>query len=476
MIDFRNVTIRQLHEMYKNNEVSVEEVTKSILEVAKVNEFNAFTDVCVEDALSNAKALDEKGVVDLFDGIPCAIKDNMNYKGYLNTCGSKILSNYKSIYNSTVVEKILENNSIITGKLNMDEFAMGASNTTSYFGNVLNPLNKNCIPGGSSGGSAAAVASGLVPFSLGSDTGGSVRQPAAYCGIVGFRPTYGMISRYGVVSLNCSLDQVGIFTNTVEDNALVFDMLQGCDVNDTTTIDIKLNVSDSLEFNPKGKKVAIVASSFDNVSKNVKENMKSVHQFLEGEGMHVDIIDMKHLRDSSYVYTGLVGCEITSNLSMFDGIRYGYRSENYNNLDELYSNTRGEGFGIEVKRRMMIGMEMLKNKNHQRYEELHLYRRLIVNEFDELFKEYEYIVTPSAPSTAYTFEEYENIGSMEELYESQFMDATALSGVPGISVPMGYDAKTKLPHGIQFVANRKEDAKVFAIAKFFEDKYEVGEF
>lgn len=476
MIDFRNITIRQLHEMYKNKEVSVEEVTKNILEVAKENEFNAFIDICSEDALKNAKSLDEKGVENLFDGIPCAIKDNMNYKGYLNTCGSKVLSNYKSIYNSTVVNRILENNSIITGKLNMDEFAMGASNTTSYYGNVLNPLNKDCIPGGSSGGSAAAVASGLVPFSLGSDTGGSVRQPAAYCGIVGFRPTYGMISRYGVVSLNCSLDQVGIMTNTVEDNALVFDMLQGVDVNDTTTLDVKVNAATSLEFDPAGKKVAIISSSFDKVSKSVKNNMKSVQGFLEDSGMSVDIIEMKHLRDSSYVYTGLVGCEITSNLSMFDGIRYGYRSENYSNLDELYANTRGEGFGLEVKRRMMIGMEMLKNKNHQRYEELHLYRRLIVDEFDELFKEYDYIVTPSAPSTAYTFEQFENLGTMEELYESQFMDATALAGVPGISVPMGYDAKSKLPHGIQFVANRKEDAKVYAIAKFFEDKYEVGEF
>lgn len=475
-MNFKNITIRQLHNMYKNNEVSVEEVTKHVLEVAKENEFNAFTDVCVDDAISNAKRIDSAGVSKLFDGIPCAIKDNMNYIGYLNTCGSKILSNYKSIYNSTVVERLLENNAVITGKLNMDEFAMGAANTTSYFGNVLNPLNKNHIPGGSSGGSAAVVASGLVPFSLGSDTGGSVRQPAAYCGIVGFRPTYGMISRYGVVSLNCSLDQVGILTNNVEDNALVFDMLQGLDVNDTTTLDVKVNAASSLDFDPKGKRIAIVSSSFDKVTKAVKENMKSVTEFLKAEGMNVDIIEMKYLRHSSYVYTGLVGCEITSNLSMLDGIRYGYRSENYEDLDHLYANSRGEGFGLEVKRRMMIGMEMLKDKNHKRYEELHLYRRMIANEFDELFKDYDYIVTPTAPSAAYSFEAFDKIDAMEELYESQFMDATALSGVPGISVPMGYEASSGLPHGIQFVANRKEDAKVFAIAKFFEDKYEVGEF
>ncbi len=475
-MDFKNITIRQLHEMYKNGEVSVEEVTKSVLEGVKKNEFNEYTDVCEKDALENARRIDEQGVVSLFDGIPCAIKDNMNYKGYLNSCGSKVLSNYKSIYNATVVEKILNSNAVITGKCNMDEFAMGASNTTSYFGNVLNPLDKNCIPGGSSGGSAAAVASGLVPFSLGSDTGGSVRQPAAYCGLVGFRPTYGMISRYGVVSLNCSLDQVGVFTNNVEDNALVFDMLQGVDVNDTTTLDVKVNAASNLDFSPKGKRIAIIASSFDHVTSSVKNNMKDVQKFFKDYGMEVDIVEMKYIQNSTYVYTGLVGCEITSNLSMFDGIRYGYRSENYEDLEHLYSATRGEGFGLEVKRRMMIGMEMLKNKNHQRYEELHIYRRLIANEFYELFENYDYIVTPSAPSTAYTFEEYDKIGSMEELYESEFMDATALSGVPAISVPMGRDAGNKMPLGLQIVANVKEDAKVFALAKFFEDNYEVGEF
>ncbi|MFV0424616.1 MAG: amidase family protein [Bacilli bacterium] len=476
MIDFRNVTIRQLHEMFRNNEVSVEEVTRDILKVAKENEYNAFIDVCEEDAIRKAKELDSNGIVNLFDGIPCAIKDNMNYTGYLNTCGSKILENYKSVYNATVVNKLLKANMIITGKLNMDEFAMGASNTTSYYGNVLNPLNKKCIPGGSSGGSAAAVASGLIPFSLGSDTGGSVRQPAAYCGIVGFRPTYGMVSRYGVVSLNCSLDQVGIFTNTVEDNALVFDMLQGKDENDTTTVDMKLNASANLEFSPKGKKIAIVSSAFDHVSNAVALNMKSVTEFLRKQGVEVEIVNMKYLHDSSYVYTGLVGCEITSNLSMFDGIRYGYRSEDYEDLDHLYANTRGEGFGLEVKRRMMIGMEMLKNKNHQRYEELHIYRRLIVNEFDELFNKFDYIITPTAPTTAYTFEEYDNMDKIDELYESQFMDATALAGLPGISVPMGFDKEKQMPHGLQFVANRKEDEKVFAIAKYFEDYYEVGEF
>lgn len=476
MIDFRKVTIRQLHEMFKNGEVSVEEVTRDILNVARENALNAFISVCDETALAKAKDIDATGVKSLFDGIPCAIKDNINYAGYLNTCGSKILENYKSIYNATVTNKLLDNNTIITGKLNMDEFAMGASNTTSYFGNVLNPLNNDCIPGGSSGGSVACVASGLIPFTLGSDTGGSVRQPAAYCGVVGFRPTYGMISRYGVVSLNCSLDQVGIFTNTVEDNALVFDMLQGLDVSDTTTIDMKVNAASSLEFSPKGKNIAIVSSAFEYVSDSVRANMESVKEFMSSQGMNVEVIDMKYLHDSSYVYTGLVGCEITSNLSMFDGIRYGYRSENYDDLEHLYANTRGEGFGLEVKRRMMIGMEMLKNKNHQRYDELHLYRRLIVNEFNQIFDKFDYIVTPTAPTTAYTFEEYANLDKMDELYESQFMDGTALAGLPGISVPMGFDKERKMPHGLQFVANRKADASVYAIAKFFEDKYEVGEF
>ncbi|MFV0498968.1 MAG: amidase family protein [Bacilli bacterium] len=476
MIDFRKVTIKEYHSMLKNGEIILSDVIESINEQARINEFNLFIDKCDKDSISKTKSIEKVGIENLFDGVPCVIKDNMNYEGYNTTCGSKILENYKSIYNATVTEKLLNNNTIIIGKANMDEFAMGASNTTSYYGNVLNPINKNCIPGGSSGGSAAAVASGIVPFALGTDTGGSVRQPAAYCGVVGFRPSYGMISRYGVVSLNCSLDQVGIFTNNVTDNALVFDMLQGSDFNDTTTLDNKLDVANNLEFNSSKKRVAVLTSGFENVSSSVKDNLENVEQFFKAQGFDVKRVEMKHLKDSSYVYTGLVGCEITSNLSMFDGIRYGYRTNNYSNLMDLYKNTRGEGFGLEVKRRMMIGMEMLKHKNHEMYEELHLYRRVIVNEFNKIFEDHDYIITPTAPTPAYTFEEYDNLDKMEELYESQFMDATALAGLPGISLKMGTDKTKQLPLGIQFVANRQEDVALFQIAKFFEDNYEVGEY
>ncbi len=475
MIDFRNVTIEQLHKMYVNKEVSVEEVITSIIKRAKQNEFNAFNEVCEDLALKQAREIDERGVKNLFDGIPCVIKDNINYVGSHTTCSSKILQGYKSVYNATVVEKLLENNCIIIGKANMDEFAMGASNTTSYTGNVLHPIDKNRIPGGSSGGSAAVVASGLVPFSLGSDTGGSVRQPASYCGLVGFRPTYGMISRYGVVSLNCSLDQVGPLTNTVEENMQVFAMLQGLDVNDTTTLNTKFAIESVNDVAVEKSRIAIVTSSFENVNDEVKVEMKKVQQFLEDQGFNLEIVDLKYLKYASYAYTGLVGCEITSNLSMFDGIRYGYRSENYNELDELYANTRGEGFGKEVKRRILIGADLLKLKNHEKYDEILKLRNLIYTEFNQLFEKFDYILTPSAPSVAYTFEEFESLTKKSELYESQFMDATALAGVTGISVPMGVGEESKLPLGLHIVGKRLNESGVFAFAKYFENTYKVGE-
>lgn len=472
-MDFRDITIRQLHEMYKNKEVSVVDVTKTVIERSLENEYNQYISICEDKALELAEKIDSEGVVNIFDGIPCAIKDNINYVGYRTTCGSKALENYESIYNATVTKKLLKNNCVITAKANMDEFAMGSANTTSYFGNVLNPLDKNRIPGGSSGGSAAAVASGIVPFSLGSDTGGSVRQPAAYCNIVGFRPTYGMISRYGVVSLSTSLDQVGIFTNNVEDSALVFDMLQGKDPFDGTTLDMKLNSSENLDFDLKGKKIAVINSSFDRVTRSVKDNMKDVIKFIEDNGGIVEEVELKYLGIADYVYLGILGSELTSNLSMIDGIRFGHRSDDYNSLEELYANTRGEGFGKEVKRRLLIGADLLKNSNHDRYEELLKLRRLIVEEYDELFKKYDFMITPTAPSEAYTFEEYNNLNNT--MYESQFVESSSLAGIPGISIPMGYTKNTKMPLGLQILAKRKNDDKLLSFAKYVEDNYKVGE-
>ncbi len=473
MIDFRNYTIRQLHNMFKNGELSVVDVTKQVLEVAAKNEYNHIISTCDEAALKQAKAIEEHGVVNLLDGIPCIIKDNINYTGYRTTAGSKSLENYVSIYNATVTNSILNHNCIINAKANMDEFAMGCANLTSYFGPVLNPLDKTRIPGGSSGGSAASVASGLVPFALGSDTGGSVRQPAAYCNIVGFRPTYGMISRYGVVALNNSLDQIGIFANNVEDTAIVFDMLQGKDLMDATTLDMQVDAVNNLAFDMQGKKVGVVTSSFDKVSGAVKSNMKDVIEFLKSKGAEVVEIDMKYLGIADYVYLGIVGSELTSNLSMIDGIRFGHRSDKFDTLDELYDLTRGEGFGKEVKRRLLIGSDLLKNANYERYEELLQLRRVIVDEYNEIFANVEFLITPTTPTEAYTFEEFEKIG--DELYESQFVESSSLAGVPGISIPMGVSKSTKMPLGLQILANRKDDAKVLAFAKFIEDNYEVGE-
>ncbi len=472
MFDFRKHTIREVHQMLKDKEISCVELTKQVLETLKKNEFNQVISTCEKQALENATRIENDGIKKLFDGIPCVIKDNINYKGTKTTAGSKSLENYESVYNASVTNSLLNNNCVITGKANMDEFAMGCFNTTSYFGNVLNPLDKTRVPGGSSGGSACVVASGQVPFSLGSDTGGSVRQPAAYCGIVGFRPTYGMISRYGVVALNNSLDQIGIFANNVEDTALVFDMLQGNDPLDATTLNVNVNAFNNLDFDLSGQKIGVVMSSFDKVGDAVRSNMDSVVEFLKSKGAIVKKIKLKYLSIADYVYLGIVGTELTSNLSMIDGIRFGHQSKHYNNLDELYSLTRGEGFGKEVKRRLLIGTDLLKSENHERYEELLKMRRLIFEEYNEVFNDVTFLITPTVPSQAYTFQESNEISV---LYESQFVESSSLAGIPGISVPMGIEKTSKMPLGLQILANRNNDDKVLAFAKYFEDNYEVGE-
>ncbi len=471
-MNFSNMTITKLHNMYKNKEVTVEEIVLKSLSKIDENKFNAYISSCSEDAIVQAKHLDENGVKNILDGIPCVIKDNINYKGYLNTCASKVLSNYKSIYNATVTSNLLNNNVVICGKANLDQFAMGAAGMTSYYGHTLNPLDVDRVPGGSSSGSAAAVASGDVLFALGTDTGGSVRQPASLCGVVGFRPTYGMISRYGVVSLNCSLDQVGIITNNVYDNALVYDILQGNDKNDGTSLNLDLDVLNNLEFDLKGKKIFIDTSGNDLMDESVLKSMDYVIKYLEENGAIVDKKQMKFTKHAPYIYLGIVASEVTSNLAMFDGIRYGFRSDDYDSLSELYSKTRGEGFGLEVKRRILIGADLLKDKNYSYYKELLQYRSLLANEIYSIYDEYDYMLTPMTLQSAQRFDE----ASMHNFGLSLYEEATALAGVPSISIPIGVDTKNNMPLGLHIVANKKEDAKVFAFAKYLEENMERGEF
>ncbi len=458
--------------MYKKNETSVTEVVKKSLVSINENKYNAYISSCEELALLQAKEIDEKGVNNILDGIPCAIKDNINYKGYITTCASKILSNYKSVYNATVTSRLLENNLVICGKANLDEFAMGAGGMTSFYGNTLNPLDISRVPGGSSSGSAATVAAGDVLFALGTDTGGSVRQPAALCGVVGFRPTYGMIPRYGVVSLSCSLDQVGIITNNVYDNALVFDALQGKCESDATSLDIKVDAVNNLDFEIKGKKIFVDTSVKSQMSEEVAKSMEYAVNFFKSKGAIVTSSPLKFIKHAPYIYLGIVASEVTSNLAMFDGIRYGFRSENYSTLSELYSKTRGEGFGLEVKRRILIGSDILKTKNYNYYKELLQYRTLLSNEIYDLFEEYDYMITPMTLQSAQKFDE----ASMHNFGKSTYEEATALAGVPSISVPIGTDSKNNMPLGLHIVANKKSDAKVFAFAKYVEENLEGGSF
>ncbi len=470
-MNIKNLTIEQLHKKYLNGEVTVEEVTRNVLKAVETNSYNAYISSC-ENAIEHAKKIDELGVKSILDGIPCAIKDNINYTGHLTTCASKALSNYVSIYNATVTQKLLDANSIICAKTNLDEFAMGSSGITSFYGDTLNPDNPKHSPGGSSSGSAAAVAAGDVLFALGSDTGGSVRQPAAFCGVVGFRPTYGMISRFGVVSLNASLDQVGIITKNVYDNALVFDYLQGKDEKDATSLDVKVNAVDNLEIDIKGKKIFIDTSAFDFTSKSIVNALKNTAEQLSDKGAIIEYGEMKYIKHAPYVYLGIVSSEVTSNLAQFDGIRYGHRTESYESLQDVYSKTRTEGFGLEVKRRILIGADILKQKNYNYFKELLQFRRVIANEFEEVFQNYDFILSQMTVRTAPELE----VAKRSYFGQSVYEESTALAGLPSISIPVGREKSSGLSIGLQIIANKKEDAKVFSLAKYIEDHCEEGEY
>ena len=477
-----DLTVHELQEKLKNKEITVEEITKAYVDRIKEKEgdVQAFVNTLTDEALEQSKAIQkdiEAGkITGDFAGIPIGIKDNMCTKGVKTTCSSKMLENFVAPYDATVVEKLNSEHLIDLGKLNMDEFAMGASTEYSAFKKTKNPWNLNTVPGGSSGGSAAAVAAGMVPWALGSDTGGSIRQPAAFCGVVGLKPTYGLVSRYGLVAFASSLDQIGPITKDVRDSAMLLNLIAGHDEKDTTSENVpKKDYTKALKNDVKGLKIGIPKQYYgEGINSEVKEKLEEAIETYKKLGATVEEFSLD-IADYALATYYIIACaEASSNLGRFDGIRYGYRTTNYTNLKDIYRNSRSEGFGPEVKRRIILGTYVLSSGYYDAYyKKAQQVRTLVKKEFDEAFKKYDVLLTPTSPTVA--FEIGTKSSNPLEMYLADICTVPVnIAGLPGISVPCGVDSKG-MPIGMQLIGNRFEEEKILNAAYTFEQEIKFRE-
>ena len=459
----------------KNKEISAVELANAAFEriddlEGKLGAFNSLTK---ETALETAKKVDEKIAKDeelpLLAGIPLALKDNMNLVGSKTTASSKILENFVSPFNATVTEKLLNNLVPIVGKANLDEFAMGSSNENSAFNKVHNPWDLNKVPGGSSGGSAASVSSCEATLALGSDTGGSIRLPASFCGIVGMKPTYGRVSRYGLIAFASSLDQIGPFARTVEDAANLLEVISGHDPKDSTSLDLPVeHYAAHLNDDIKGMKVGVIKELMsDGLSEDVQKALERAIEDYKKLGAEIVEISLPHLKYSIGIYYILATAECSSNLARFDGVRYGYRTPDAKNLLELYTKSRAEGFGPEVKRRIMLGTYALSSGYYDAYyKKAQQMRALVTQDFAEAFKKVDILISPTCPNTA--FDLGAKASDPLQMYLTDIATISAnLAGIPGMSVPAGFD-KDGMPIGLQILAPQLQESKLFNVAHKFE--------
>ena len=477
-MNITNLTVHELMDKLANKELTSEEITKAYVE--RINEkekdVNAFVTTLCDEALEKAKEIDakrEKGeATSKLAGIPVGIKDNICTKGIKTTCSSRMLEDFISPYNATVTEKLLSEDLIDLGKLNMDEFAMGASTEYSYFKKTHNPWNLNTVPGGSSGGSAAAVAAEMVPWALGSDTGGSIRQPAAFCGVVGLKPTYGLVSRYGLVAFASSLDQIGPITKDVEDAAILLNILAGHDDKDSTSMEMpKKDYTQALKGEVKGLKIGIPKEYFgEGINEEVKERLQEAIETYKKLGAEVEEFSLDIAKYALATYYIIACAEASSNLGRFDGIRYGHRAEHYSDLKELYRNSRSEGFGPEVKRRIILGTYVLSSGYYDAYyKKAQQVRTLVKNEFDKAFAKYDVLLTPTSPTVAFEIGTRSN--NPLEMYLADICTVSVnIAGLPGISLPCGVDSKG-MPVGMQLIGNKFEEEKILNAAYAFEQEY-----
>lgn len=439
-------------------------------------ELNSFLTIEREYALNRADEVENsRGENQVLRGVAVAVKDNICTSFTQTSCGSRILGNYKPQYNATAVEKLLSAGAVVVGKTNMDEFAMGSSNENSAFGAVKNPWDLSRVPGGSSGGSAVAVASGVVRASLGSETGGSVRQPASFCGVVGLKPTYGRISRFGLVAFASSLDQIGIFGQTSKDVAEVLGAVAGRDKNDSTSADAAVpDYVAELENDVKGKRIGVPRALFgEGLDREVRESVERAIENYRSLGAEIVDVELPNSKYSIAVYYILATAEASSNLARFDGARYGFRAEGAKNLREMYEKTREEGFGAEVKRRIMLGTYVLSSGYYDAYySKAQKVRTLLKRDFSNAFEKCDAILTPTAPTTAF------KIGEKSDdplaMYLSDVYTASAnLAGIPGISVPCGLSSEN-LPIGLQLVGQNWSENILLNLANVYENTFPLG--
>ncbi|MEG0895321.1 MAG: Asp-tRNA(Asn)/Glu-tRNA(Gln) amidotransferase subunit GatA [Oscillospiraceae bacterium] len=460
-----NYTAVELSKMLKDKTISSKELTQSVID--RINHIEgkvgAYITLTLDEALQKAEKIDDmraKGEeLSQLAGIPIGIKDNICTKDVLTTSASKMLSNFVPPYDATVIQKL--NDTVMMGKLNMDEFAMGSSCETSYFKKTHNPHNYDRVPGGSSGGSAAAVAAGEAIVSLGSDTGGSIRLPASYCGVVGLKPTYGTVSRYGLIAFGSSLDQIGPFGRCTSDVEMLYNSIKGIDKMDATTV--------SGSVSSQVKTIGIPKEYFgDGIEDETKKMIMDVAKILEKSGINIKEVSLPNAQNALPVYYVIASAEASSNLARFDGVKYGYRTENFKTLNELYENTRAEGFGEEVKRRILLGTYTLTSGH---YEECFLKAKAmqaqIKMEFDEVFKECDLLLTPTSSGSA--FKLGDKIDNPVKMYANDICTVTVnIAGVPAISVPCGLN-KENMPIGAHFIGPNFSENRLFEISKKYEE-------
>jgi len=475
-LEINYLTAHQLKDRLKKKEISSTEVTESVYSrIEAVEEkLNSYIRLEKKSALKKAaevdKLVDSGGKISDFTGMPLAVKDNICTKGVTTTCASKILENYIPVYNATVIEKLQKQDYVLVGKANMDEFAMGSSNENSHFGPVKNPWDTSRVPGGSSGGPAACVAAGEAICSIGSDTGGSIRQPASLCGVVGFKPTYGMVSRYGLVAFASSLDQIGPLTRDVEDCAALLNVICGHDKNDSTSISGEVpDYKKYLEQDIKNLKVGVPRELMvEGIDREVKEAVEAALKMIEEMGGSVEETSLPSLEHALSVYYIIAPSEASSNLSRFDGVRYGYRNMEQKTLRKMYRRSRAEGFGNEVKRRIMIGTYCLSAGYYDAYyEKAQRVRTLIINDFKKAFNKYDVLISPTSPTTAF------KIGERTEdpltMYLSDICTIPVnLAGLPAVSIPAGLSGDG-LPIGVQIIGNILREDNVLRAARRLEE-------
>lgn len=475
-----SLTLHEIRDKIKNKEVKIIDIVNDIYSRIEQVEprIEAFVSFTKEAALKRAEELqiklDAGEDIGPLGGVPIAIKDNICIEGTKTTCSSKMLENFVAPYNATVINKLMDAGAIIIGKTNMDEFAMGSSTATSYFKKTKNPWDLTRVPGGSSGGSAAVVSSDMAYASLGSDTGGSIRQPASYCSVVGMKPTYGTVSRFGLIAFASSLDQIGPFTKDVEDMAIMLNAITGKDKMDTTSVDIEYpDYTKAIGKDIKGMTIGVPVKFFsEGLNNEVKAKFDEAIEVYKKLGAEIKEIDLDYAKYALATYYIISTAEASSNLARFDGVKYGHRAENFEDLIDLYKQSRTEGFGEEVKRRIMLGTYVLSSGYYDAYyKRAQQVRTLIVEDFKKAFAEVDVIALPTAPNVSFRFGE-KSANPLEMYLEDIFTVPVNIAGLPGISIPCGFSDTEKMPIGLQLIGNLFEEEKLLTVAHAFEKNTE----